>query len=373
MPITFGNTSAPSQIAQYFDALFTQSMANYRKGIVDNIGASNAALNDIIKSDAYESAEGGTYFAEPLMYKLSPFEPYDGFDELSTQVTDGVSEAIYEWRQGATPVGYSMKELIQNKNKLDDLVKTKMTQCEMGIQEGFAQAWMWGNYVNNPTPAGLKQPYQNTTNGALFVEPISKIIDYTPTTGVVGNIDQGSRTWWRNRTQTSVATTYSAYMYELMNMYNTCSLGTGGQPTHMLMDQVSYQNFLHAYFSVFKAAPDALDGHYPFVGKKFLNAKVIMDDKVPDVHTGAVGTLQGGSVDPTTVPYGSCFFINIKFLKVRYQTDRDFEMLKDENGNTFAKPINGDSRIGHCAWMGNITANNRRKQGVLGKIARVLT
>jgi hypothetical protein len=373
MPITFGSTAAPSQISKYFDALFTQSLANYRKGVVDNIGASNAILDAIIKGEAYESAEGGTHFEEPLMYKLSPFEPYDGYDELSTQVTDGVTAAIYEWRQGATPVGYHMKELIQNKNKLDDLVKTKMTQAEMGIQEGFAQYFMWGNYFNNPTPAGLKSPYQSPLNSALFVEPICKLIDYTPTSGFVGNIDQGVRTWWRNRTKTSAATTYSQYLYELMDMYNTCALGSGGQPTHIILDQVSYQNFLHAYFKVFKSAPDALDGAYPFVGKKFLNAKIIMDDKVPDVHTGAIGDLQGGSVNPASLLYGSAFFVNIKFMKVRYQPDRDFEMLKDENGNTFAKPINGDSRVGHCAWMGNVTMNNRRKQGVLGKIARTLT
>jgi hypothetical protein len=45
-------------------------------------------------------------------------------------------------------------------------------------------------------------------------------------------------------------------------------------------------------------------------------------------------------------------------------------MLKDENGNTFAKPINGDSRVGHVGWMGNVTINNRRKHGVIGNLAR---
>jgi hypothetical protein len=162
-------------------------------------------------------------------------------------------------------------------------------------------------------------------------------------------------------------------MYEMENMYNLCSLGTGGPPTHMLMDQVTYQNFIHAYFSVYKANPDALDQAYPFVGKKYLNAKVIMDDKLPDFYTGAPGVMVGGVVDPTTITYGTIVFVNSKFFKIRYHSDRDFEPLRDENGKWFVKPINGDYRVGHLGWMGNVTINNRRKQGVLAKCARTLT
>ena len=135
------------------------------------------------------------------------------------------------------------------------------------------------------------------------------------------------------------------------------------------MDQVSYQNWEHAYFAIYKNAPGATADEYPFVGAKWLGAKVIMDDKVPDVYSNAIGTETAGAVDPTTLTYGSAYFLNQKFFRVRYHPERDWEMLKDENGKTFTKPINGDSRTGAVAWMGNTTMNNRRKHGVLGKIA----
>ena len=48
-------------------------------------------------------------------------------------------------------------------------------------------------------------------------------------------------------------------------------------------------------------------------------------------------------------------------------------MLKDDSGKDMFKPINGDSRVGHVAWMGNLTTDNRRKQGVHMSIARSLT
>src|SRR5439155_23505637 len=107
MPITFGSISAPSNITTYLDSLFSQSLALYRKQLIDNIGATNAVLYEILKSDAYEEADGGTYIAENLMYGLAPAAWYDGYDEFSTIPTDGISQTIVEWRQMASPIAYN--------------------------------------------------------------------------------------------------------------------------------------------------------------------------------------------------------------------------------------------------------------------------
>jgi hypothetical protein len=376
MAITVGQLTAPNNITTYLDSVFSLSLANYRKTLTDNIGSTNAVLYDLMKSDAYETAEGGgTYFAEDLMYGLAPADWYSGYDTLSTMPTDGISQAIYEWRQMASPISYNMKEVIQNEKKIIDLVKSRIKQSEMGIQEAWAQAFLWGNYPNGGLLTDIRT---STVTLARGIECLPRLISYNTsgssgTALTVGGLNENTNSWWRNHYTTSTASTYSAFMYELENMYNLCALGTGGAPTHMLMDQTTYQLFIHAYFSVYKANPDALDGAYPFVGKKFLNAKVIMDDKIPDAYTGAPGTETGGVVDPATMTYGTCYFVNSKFFKIRYHADRDFEPLRDENGKWFVKPINGDSRIGHIGWMGNVTVNNRRKQGVHAKIARTLS
>ncbi len=380
MALTFGSSLAPSQITVNLDSVFATSLANYRKQLIDNIGASNAFLYDLLKSDSYEPADGGTYFAEDLMYALSPMDSYDGYDELSTATTDGITQAIYEWRQLSTPISYSMKEVIQNERAIIKLVNAKISQAELGIQEGWAQAFMWGAA---PQGGALSTARTSPVNLSSSINPIALLVSYntagkdvfsntsyTGTNLTVGNLPEVTYSWWQNHWATSAATTYSGFLYELESMYNTCALGTGGAPTHIILDQVSYQNYIHAYFSQYKASPDALDMHYPFIGKKFMNAKIIMDDKVPDVYTGTAPTQVGGSVLPGSLTYGTAYFLNSKFFKIRYHPSRDFEMLKDENGKTFAKPINGDSRVGALAWMGNTTINQRRKQGVLAKIAR---
>jgi hypothetical protein len=378
MALTFGSQTAPNNITTYLDSVFATSLANYRKTLIDNIGATNAILYDLIKGESYEEADGGTYIAEELMYGLAPADSYDGYDDLSTQPTDGITQAQFEWRQIASPIAYNTKEVIQNTHRIINLVKARIQQSELGIQENWAQAFMWGAGAGN-----LATPRTSPVNGSYHVEPIMKLISYntagndfignaasTGTALTVGSIPENTNTWWRNHWGTSAATTYSGFMYELENLYNTCALGTGGPLTHMLMDQMTFQNFNHAYFSIYKANADALNFEYPFIGKKFLNAKVIMDDKVPDVFSQTVPTMVGGVGQTSSLTYGSCIGINAKFFKIRYHPSRNWEMLKDENGNTFAKPINGDSRVGHVGWMGNVTVNNRRKHGVVGKFLR---
>jgi hypothetical protein len=379
--LTFGSQTAPNNITTYLDSVFSTSLANYRKTLIDNIGATNAILYDLIKGETYEEADGGTYIAEELMYGLAPADSYDGYDELSTLPTDGITQAQFEWRQVASPISYNTKEVIQNQHKIINLVKARIQQSELGIQENWAQAFMWGAGSGN-----MQTPRTSTVNGSYHVEPLPKLISYntagndyftgTAATGsalTVGGIPETPNTWWRNRWGTSQATTYTQFMYELESMYNATSLGTGGSPTHMMMDQVTYQLFIHAYFNIYKANADALNFEYPFVGKKFLSAKVIMDDKVPDVFNNTPGVMSGGVINPGTMVNGSCYYVNAKFFRIRYHPSRNWDMLKDENGNTFAKPINGDSRVGHVGWMGNVTVNNRRKHGVVGKIARTLT
>lgn len=371
MGLTFGNTSAPNNMTTYLDSVFSSSIANYGKGFTDNIGAQNAILHDIMKGGSYKSADGGTYLTEQLMYALAPMDSYSGYDELSTLPTDGITQAQFEWRQLASPIAYNMLEVLQNQHKIFDLVDARIQQAELGIQEGWAQAFMWGAY---PQGGALTTARTSSVNASSSIDPLPRMIAFDPTASLeIGGLNQSTHTWWRNRTATSSATTYVAFMSELINMYNLCALGTGGPPTHILMDQNTYQLFIAAYFSVFKTAPGQVGQEYPFVASKFYNAKIVMDDKVPDAYSGTAGTLVGGSVDPTTMTYGSAYFINTKFMKIRYWPQRDFTLLKDENGKSFAKPINGDSRVGHIGWIGNVTINNRRKHGVLGKIARTLT
>lgn len=359
MSITFGTAGVPSQITTNLDSLFSLSLANYKKELTDNIGAINSFFHEIMKNELYESQDGGTYIHVPLMYGLTPADSYDGYDELSTVPTDGITAAEYQWRQCAAAIAYSLKEIKQNKQKIVDLVKSRIQQAELGIQEYFSQSLLWGAAADG---GSLTSARTSTVNGSAAIDPLTLLIAFDPTTSVsIGNVNQNTSTWWRNKTKTSAASTYDAFLLELDNIFNSCALGTGGKPTNVLFDQVSYELFVHALYQKYRQI--RTDENFPFENTLYKGALVTMDDKVPDVYSGTT----------SAATYGSAFIINSKFFKLIYESDSDFEMLRDENGKTFQKPINGDSRVGHVAWMGNLTVSNRRKQGSFGKIARTLT
>lgn len=353
---TFGNTSAPSYNTEYFDSLFTLSLEAYQKEMIDNIGATNSFLHKMLKSEFYEGVEGGEYASVPLMYALTEADSYDGYDELSTLPTDGITKALYEWRQVSAPIAYSMKEVIQNRNGIKDLVKARITQCEMGIQEHWATAFFQGNGA-----AALATPKTSSRNGSYGVEPIGKLIHDSPSDSLlVGNINQNTSSWWRNTSTDSAATTYSAFLLELDHLYNTCALKTGGPPDLIIVDQTTYELIVHALYLKYQQV--GANNEFPFENSKFKRALVVMEDKVPDYYSGTV-----------SLTYGTAIFTNTKFFRVKYINDRNFVMLKDENNKTFQKPIGGDSRVANMAWMGQVCCSNRSKQGVLAKIARTLT
>lgn len=359
--VSYGDPGAPSDITTYLDSVFGTSLANYRKTMADNIGASNAFLHMLMSSNMYEGFDGGTDIREPLMYELAPSDWYDGYDELPDNVTDGITQSTWPARQMATPISYSMKEVIQNRQQIINLVKSKIMQGEMGIQEGFAGALMHG------AGSGSIQTAKTGTGGATAIDPIAKIIDYTPTTStVIGNINQSTSSWWRNKTSTSTATTYAGLLAEFLNFYNTCSLGSGGPPDLVLVNQATWEYLALALYDKYRNTQG--DDKFPFTNIRlpFGNGGtlLVMDDKVPDVANGTDTISAGG---------GTAFFINTKFFRLRFIPERNFTMLVDENGKSFVKPTKGDSRLGHLAWMGALTCNNRRKQGVMGSISTTLS
>ncbi len=369
MSVTFGASSAPSAVTTNLDSLFGLSLAAYRKELVDQIGATNAFLHEMIKGDLYRSQDGGTYVQTPLMYALQAADSYDGYDELSSIPCDGITDSIVQWSQCAAAIVYSMKEVKQNKQRLVNLIKSRIKQAEMGLQEFFAQSLMFGSA--NQAGGSLKTPYVSPINGSSSIDPINKWIDFTPTTSTsVGNIAQNTYDWWRNKTLTSAATTYDGFILEVDKLFNRAALGTGGKPKLCLLDETSYELFVHALYQKYRYTDNKVDEAYPFENTVYKGCHFVMDDKVPDAYSGTAPTLSAGAGDPASLTYGTMYAVNPQYFELIYEADSDFKMLTDDSGKTIFKPINGDSRLGHFAWMGALNCSNRRKQGVLMKIAR---
>jgi hypothetical protein len=355
MPITVGQPS-PSQLIKNFDALITQSIEQSETAIVDAIGIELPLMNMIMKGNEYKPAKG-ILIKIPLMYQLADFDSYSGYDELSVSPTDGITAAMFEWRQVASPITYSMEEILKNADGLIDLADTKIEQTKVGITEGWAKAFMRGN-----GSGATRSPKVSGVNQSLNIEPLGKLVDFTPTTSTeVGGINQSTSAWWRNKSVTSAATTYEGYLREMDRMYDQISSDTGGAPTLIPMDLENYGNFKFAFFQKYRQTSS--DPTFNFEHVMFRKARVVPDALVIDAFSDNIAT--------TT--WGTTYMLTMKNWRTRYFQGRNFKMLLNEDGKAFQKPHNGDSRVGHLAWMGNNCPNNRRKMGVIGKLAKNLT
>lgn len=354
---TFGSASAPSSILTHQDALFSLSLANYRPTLVNNISKSSALFYMIMKGKGYESADGGTYIVEPIMYSHNEGDWYDGYDLLKLDPEDGITNAVYEWRQLARSVVISRKERRQNAKSLPgmkSLYKTKIMQAEMGIKEGFAKSLMQGAGADGGL---ITDPRVNALNGAYGIDPLPLMVHKDPTSAaVIGNIDQSLREWWRNQATQSAATTQLSLLAEFDYMMSLCSEGQGGMVDLIITDRKTFALLKMALYQKYRFAPGKTM-NFPFENIEFEGATVVHDEFMPDVESGTTNTNT----------YGTAYFLNTQFFKIRYDSESNFIATKPE------KPINQDAEASQILWMGQTTINNRRKHGVLYKIARTLT
>lgn len=358
MAVTFGSASAPSQKTINFDALFALSLANSRKVLMDNISTSNALWTKIrMTNGAYRGEDGGTNIEEPLMYALGVPHWYDGLDTLSTDATDGITKAVWEWRQAAVPTTISRKEVRQNAHKIVDLLESKIKQTDLGMQEFIPKAIMKGNKPNGGT---LEAPAVDPVLGATGIEPLAKIVQVTPTSDeLIGNINQSTSSWWRNQTlDFGATTTYDALLKKVTTLINNCSKGPGGKPDILVTDQATYENLEFAIYNRTRHQP-SVNQEFPFENIIFKGITVTWDEFMHDAENDAES--------PDTNSQGTLYALNTKFWQVVYDTETNFIPTEKKT------PINQDAFVQHILWMGNMVCSNRRKQGVLYGITHALT
>jgi len=344
---------AVSSLTDNYDALLSLTLRNFKKKMEDTISTSNAFLYMIMKKRAnYQSEDSpGERIKIQLMYALGQADSYDGYDQLDTTPMDGITSAFYQWRQAAVPIAISGKERKQNKgeNQIMNLLKAKTEQARLGIEDYFGRVLIHGNGKNSSTD--IFTAYVSPSNSSTFVDPLTLLIKYDPTTStVIGNINQSTYTWWRNFKKQSSASTYAAWFKELRNLRNNCGKGPGGFPDLHLVDQQTSELY-EAALATFHHNQSYAKADIPFDNVLFKGDPVVWDEFVPDVHTGS-----------TTISKGTWFMINSKFFMVKYDSETNFEPTE------FQKPVNQDAKIAHIEWMGATCVNNRRKHGVMGNI-----
>lgn len=347
-----------------YDALLSTTLFKYNKQLTDNIGQAFIVYYLLQKRGGWRTVSDiGERAAFPLLYELGQADSYDAYDQLDTTPMDGITTVFFDWRQASVPISISGKEELQNKGKerIINLLESKIEQGEMGIKEFWSKAFLQGEAMNDTT--SITSARVSPSNGSSFVDPLPLLVKKDPTTSTtIGSLNQTSTNrdgvaFWANQAKDFTSlTTYAGFRQGLRNLYNTCSKGQGGTPDLHLTDQTTMELYEQALEALHQN-PSYTKADLPFDVAQFRGKPVGWDENMVDVATPATNN----------DTYGSWFMLNMKFLEVQVQSERNF-------ANTpFVRPENQDARTSQVLWMGACGVKNRKKQGVGHSIARTLT
>lgn len=356
MAVTYGVAGVPSQKTINLDALLSTTLSKIRSQLEDQVSTSNSLFKKIRNSGNWKSYDGGYNIEIPVMHALGTADSFSGYDELPTDPIDGITRAIFDWSNLATPITISEDEELDNSGraKLINLLESKIKQAMMGIEERWAKNFFHGNVDNG---GNLYDARVSQLNGSAGVLPIGALVDYDPTAvRTLGNIDQNANTWWRNYQASSSASSTTELIQELDNLFNNCSRGPGGGPDILVCDQKTHELLKIAIWEKTRAEPK-VNAEWPFDNFIFRGAMVVWDEFMGDPATGVSNTDTKGTL----------YMLNSKFFEVRYHARRNFA------NRPFTTPHNQAAKTSQIIWRGATVVSSRRKHGVIGNIARTLT
>lgn len=344
-------------VTDNFDALFSTTLRNSSKVIGDTISTSNLAFYRIKEAGGFEEVDSLGYQAtQPLMYELGAAQPFAGYDVLSTTPMEGVTTALFEWRNLASPITISGDEEAKNsgENQLLGLLKTKIEQANLGIREAFNKYFLQGNGPNSAT--AVATAYTNPTNGATFIDPLPLLVKFDPTSSTtIGSINQLTYTWWRNQFLDDASTTFAGYLKNLRKLYNDCSKGPGDAPDIHIAGQYAVELYTAALAASHQNT-SYVKADIPFVtSAQFMGNPLVFDQYVIDAKNGTVASVPVSTSD-------SWYMLNSKFIKLKVHSKTNFSTTD------FKRPVDQDARTAQIMWRGAVTLSNRRKHGVMGSI-----
>lgn len=298
-----------------------------QKKLSDNVSKNNALLDRLSKKGRSKAADGGTKVIEELNYGDNTNTGwYDGYDVLPTAPQEVISAAEFAWKQAATAVVVSGKELLINsgRERTITLIDGRLDNAEKNIKNLLAG----GVYADGTGSAGKQ------------LAGLSSFVVTAPTAGSAGGIPRTGNAWWQNALVTGTLSTN--ILTKMNELYLKLVRGVES-PDLILFDNVFYGFYLAA-LQPQQRFTDPKMADAGFVSLKFMNADVVLD--------GGIGGF---------CPASTGFFLNSDYLRFRPHKDRNFVPLSP----TKRYSVNQDAEVQLIGWMGAMTFSSGQVHGRL--------
>lgn len=298
--------------------------------LFDNILKKNALTATLESEGSVIGIDGGISIAIPIMYaENGSYKRYSGSEQLNTSSNEVFSVFQYEPKQIAINIQANGREIHQNMGRSQnrDLVKSRVTNAKYTFENNFNSDLLSDGLLANQI-GGLQLLISD--NG----------------TGTVGGVSRASFSFAANQfyraTTDGGAAMTAANIVTYMDRLDVLLATWKAKTKTILADNatfVFYESAVHPLQRI-NQGKGAL-GKLGFRTYQYKESEVVFEP-----------TASG-------MPASTMYFIDPEVLELRYYFGRNLNRLPKRES------FNQDAQIEYLAWMGNLTAKNFRRLGVL--------
>jgi hypothetical protein len=291
--------------------LLATTIANYIPTLQDNIFTSKPLLF-WLQSKGRVKPFSGTKIVQPLLYAENPNAGvYADADTFATAAMTGISAAEYEFRQYYGLVHFTGIELEKNSGKqaLLSLVDARLKQLELTISENLDELLFTGT-DSSKSWLGL--------------------VTVMSASNTVGDIAQGSYSWWRPTLDTDSEALSLATMRRL---YNSASSGN------------DHPDGIFTTMAAFEAYENLIDDNARF-----------LDPKMADAGFQSLMFKGAPMTFDTYCTTGAMNFLNSRYITLARMPNVWFKV------SDWLVPTNADVQYKHIRCYGNLVFSNLKRQ-----------
>lgn len=323
------------------------TLQDRQQGFTDEISAAIPLFWFLKKKGQYVSTPGGNSFEFNVEYLLDTTEPsFAGYDTLPVFAQDSVQTA---------------KATFKNYHKVISL-NGEEEDLNMGRQVFKLLAQKEANAITSIQQQMNDHFYlDGTANGGKRITGLAAIIDPTPTTGTLFDIDRSvaANAFFRNQfidmNDGAFQTTAGTFTLRknMDDMWVRCGRQRSGKgknfPDLILCTEGAWRVYSEGMDLRGQRFTNTMSADAGFTSLEFNGATMIMDEDMPD---------DAGSDD-------QMYFINSAWMQLRYIASANFKLGKSnpaESQDAFSKRL---------IWRGELISQNPQKLGLLEGIKAV--
>ena len=299
----------------------------------DNIFEDYWLLDRLKQGKSFKGHDGGRNIEHHLEYATNGSVGwYSDLEPVSTTRYDLFDSARFAWKECAGTVVQSELEsaINQGSGGKFDLLAAKLKNMKTSFYKLLNEAcFSDGTGTSSKEMGGLQL-----------------LVDTTPATGTVGEINAATYSFWRNIQVTGTLTTaaFDNLRAAMRSCYNQISVGYGGKhPTFGVTTRTVFEGFEGLLLANERFTDKSVgDGGFKNEVLKFKGMLLAYDNDC------ASGTL---------------YMLNENDLILNYQKGYWMKMLKEVD------PANQTATIRRCMTIANLSTGARRKLGVISAIS----